>query len=213
MCVRDRISSVGKRRALVAAISLAAAAGAHAGGAIFGAVGTDGTITLTDTPGKAGLRIIVEAYAPASITAKRSTPSRNRADAVLVSNVIDEASRQFRLQPELIRAVIDVESRYDPAAVSDKGALGLMQLMPDTARRFAGGDMLNPRENVLTGARYLRFLLDLFNNDMELTLAAYNAGEDAVIRAGYRIPPYPETRGYVPRVLSRYRALLSASGK
>jgi soluble lytic murein transglycosylase-like protein len=106
--------------------------------------------------------------------------------------------------------VIDVESRYNPKAVSDKGALGLMQVMPETARRFAGGDMLNPRDNVLTGARYLRFLLDLFKDDVELTVAAYNAGENAVIRAGYRVPSVRETRLYVPRVLERYRRMLAA---
>jgi len=126
-------------------------------------------------------------------------------------SVIDEASRNFRVQPELLRAVIDIESGYNPKAVSDKGALGLMQLMPETARRFSEGDMFNPRDNVLAGARYLRFLLDLFKDDVELTLAAYNAGENAVIRAGYRVPSLPETRLYVPRVLARYKQLLSAS--
>jgi soluble lytic murein transglycosylase-like protein len=178
---------------------------------IFGTVDSSGAIVLTNVPGKAGLRLIVAGDPPAERSTNRSnaTSSAN-IDQSRFSDVIDEASRAFRIQPELLRAVIDVESRYNPKAISEKGAQGLMQLMPETARRFSGGDMLNPRDNVLTGARYLRFLLDLFKDDVELTLAAYNAGENAVIRAGYRVPSLPETRQYVPRVLERYRRLLAA---
>ncbi|CAE6728532.1 lytic transglycosylase domain-containing protein [Paraburkholderia haematera] len=178
---------------------------------IFGAVASNGAIILTNEPGKAGLAVIVAGDPLAERNTKRAEAASSRGgDASLYADVIDEASRTFRVQPELLRAVIDVESRYNPKAVSDKGAQGLMQLMPDTARRFAGRDMFNPRDNVLTGARYLRFLLDLFKDDVELTLAAYNAGENAVIRAGYRVPSLPETRLYVPRVLARYRRMLAA---
>ncbi|GGC56353.1 lytic transglycosylase [Paraburkholderia caffeinilytica] len=178
---------------------------------IFGSVASNGAIVLTNVPGKAGLAVIVAGDPPSERDAKRAQASPTESsDASRFADVIDEASRTFRIQPELLRAVIDVESRYNPKAVSDKGALGLMQVMPATARRFAGGDMLNPRDNVLTGARYLRFLLDLFKDDVELTLAAYNAGENAVIRAGYRVPSLPETRLYVPRVLARYRRMLAA---
>jgi soluble lytic murein transglycosylase-like protein len=174
---------------------------------IFGAVDSSGAIVLTNVPGKAGLHLIVAGDPPAERSAKRSNAN---IDPSLFADVIDEASRAFRVQPQLLRAVIDVESRFNPKAISEKGAQGLMQVMPETARRFSGGDMLNPRDNVLTGARYLRFLLDLFKDDVELTLAAYNAGENAVIRAGYRVPSLPETRLYVPRVLERYRRLLAA---
>jgi soluble lytic murein transglycosylase-like protein len=179
---------------------------------IFGAVDSNGAIVLTNSPGKAGLTVIVAG----DPLAGRGANDKNGAlaasiDIARFADVIDEASRTFRVQPELLRAVIDVESRYNPNAVSDKGAQGLMQLMPDTARRFSDGDMFNPRDNVLAGARYLRFLLDLFKDDMELALAAYNAGENAVIRAGYRIPSLPETRQYVPRVLARYKRLRTAS--
>jgi soluble lytic murein transglycosylase-like protein len=174
---------------------------------IFGAVDSSGAIVLTNVPGKAGLRLIVAGDPPAERSTNRSNAN---IDPSRFSDVINEASRAFRIQPELLRAVIDVESRYNPKAISEKGAQGLMQVMPETARRFSGGDMLNPRDNVLTGARYLRFLLDLFKDDVELTLAAYNAGENAVIRAGYRVPSLPETRQYVPRVLERYRRLLAA---
>nr|WP_245983344.1 lytic transglycosylase domain-containing protein [Trinickia fusca] len=179
---------------------------------IFGGVDSNGAIVLTNMPGKPGLKVIVADHPPGEPGAKRtSRKSAGSAQRSLFADVIDEASRSFRVQSELLRAVIDVESGYNPKAVSDKGALGLMQLMPDTARRFSEGDMLNPRDNVLAGARYLRFLLDLFKGDVELTLAAYSAGENAVIRAGYHIPPLPETRLYVPRVLARYRQLLASS--
>lgn len=179
---------------------------------IFGAVDSNGAIVLTNVRSKPGLKVIVADNPPGVAGATRTfRKASGNTQFPLYAELIDEASRSFRLRPELLRAVIDVESGYNPNAVSDKGALGLMQLMPDTARRFSQGDMFNPRENVLAGARYLRFLLDLFNDDVELTLAAYNAGENAVIRAGYRVPSLPETRLYVPRVLARYKQLLAAS--
>jgi soluble lytic murein transglycosylase-like protein len=180
---------------------------------IFGKVDGTGAVVLTDTPGKAGMSVIVATPVSVSHTKQPGSP-RDAAqfDTAKFDTVIAEASEAFHLQPELLHAVIDVESRYNPNAVSDKGALGLMQLMPDTARRFSDGNMFNPRDNVLAGARYLRFLLDLFKDDVELALAAYNAGENAVIRAGYRVPSFPETRSYVPRVLEKYRRLLPASG-
>ena len=178
---------------------------------IFGTVDSNGAVVLTNVRDKPGLRVIVAAGPAAEPGAKRRSRKSSSGNLPLYADVIDEASRNFRVQPELLRAVIDIESGYNPNAVSEKGALGLMQLMPDTARRFSEGDMFNPRDNVLAGARYLRFLLDLFKDDVELTLAAYNAGENAVIRAGYRVPSLPETRLYVPRVLARYKQLLSAS--
>jgi len=178
---------------------------------IFGTVASNGAIVLTNEPGTADLKVIVAGNAPAGPGTKRPASRLGGSTLSSFSDVIDEASRAFHVPPELLRAVIDVESGYNPKAVSGKGALGLMQLMPDTARRFSSGDMFNPRDNVLAGARYLRFLLDLFQENVELTLAAYNAGENAVIRAGYRIPSLPQTREYVPRVLARYKRLLAAS--
>lgn len=118
--------------------------------------------------------------------------------------LIAEAARAHSLEPALLHALITVESGYNPRAVSPKGAIGLMQLMPETARRYAVRDIWDPRENLAAGARYLRDLLALFGNNLGLALAAYNAGEAAVIEAGNRIPPIPETRSYVPRVLQHY---------
>jgi soluble lytic murein transglycosylase-like protein len=117
----------------------------------------------------------------------------------LIHKVAQEAS----LSPYLLQAVIAVESGFDARAVSNKGALGLMQLMPQTAQRFGVRDPFDPAQNLAGGAAYLKSLLQRFDGNLELALAAYNAGEAAVIKAGYRIPPFAETRAYVPRVLAR----------
>jgi soluble lytic murein transglycosylase-like protein len=120
--------------------------------------------------------------------------------------IIDAASRRHGVDGALVHALIFTESSYDPRAVSSQGALGLMQLMPETARRYGVRDALDPAQNIDGGVRMLRELLDLFEDDMALALAAYNAGPGAVIRAGNRIPRYDETLAFVPRVLGFYRA-------
>src|SRR5882724_1203940 len=119
-------------------------------------------------------------------------------------DVIREAAGLYQIPEELVRAVIKVESDYDPQAVSRVGAQGLMQLMPETAQRMQVRDVMDPRENVLGGVRYLRVLANMFNGDLQLTLAGYNAGENAVVRHG-GIPPFDETEDYVVRVLAYYR--------
>lgn len=118
---------------------------------------------------------------------------------------IQAAAKEHNVDPALIHAVISAESGYNPFARSRQGAAGLMQLMPETARRFGARNRLDPGQNIRAGVRYLRMLMDLFDNDLELVLAAYNAGENAVIRFGHRIPPYSETMIYVPRVLEYYK--------
>ena len=115
------------------------------------------------------------------------------------------AARIYQLEPALLHAVISAESGYDPLARSAKGARGLMQLMPGTARRYGVEDPLDPEQNIYGGAAYLRDLLTLFGNDLKLALAAYNAGEGSVMEYGNRIPPYRETAQYVPKVLSYYK--------
>ena len=117
---------------------------------------------------------------------------------------IRQVAQTYHLEPALLDAVISAESGYNPRARSSKGAQGLMQLMPDTAARFAVADPYDPLANLHGGARYLRRLLDLFT-DLRLALAGYNAGENAVIRYGNTIPPYPETQTYIRRVLEYYR--------
>jgi hypothetical protein len=116
--------------------------------------------------------------------------------------LIMRVARDCRVGPELIAAVAAAESRFNPLARSPKGALGLMQLMPDTARRFGVTNVWSVEDNLRGGAAYLRWLLDFFTGDTRLAVAAYNAGENAVIKAGRRVPAFDETRRYVPRVLA-----------
>ena len=113
--------------------------------------------------------------------------------------------RLTETDPGLLHAVIRAESGYNSRALSNKGASGLMQLIPDTARRYGVSNIFDPVENINGGARYLKDLLAMFNNNMELALAGYNAGENAVIRAGHRVPNYPETMAYVPKVIGFYK--------
>ena len=119
--------------------------------------------------------------------------------------IIDIAARSNGLDPGLLHAVIRAESGYNARALSNKGASGLMQLIPGTARRYGVSNIFDPVENINGGARYLKDLLAMFNNNMELALAGYNAGENAVIRAGHRVPNYPETMAYVPKVIGFYK--------
>jgi soluble lytic murein transglycosylase-like protein len=119
---------------------------------------------------------------------------------------IERAAREAELDPALVHAIVFVESRYNAKARSPKGAIGLMQVLPETAARFGVRDpRQSPEANLKAGTRYLRALMTLFNNRLDLVLAAYNAGENAVLDHGRAIPPYPETRAYVPAVLSKYR--------
>lgn len=118
---------------------------------------------------------------------------------------IGRAARNAGLDPALVHAVVEVESRHNARAVSPKGAIGLMQVMPDTGARFVGqGQLMQVDENLRAGTLYLRHLMDTFGPRLDLALAAYNAGEGAVTRHGNRIPPYAETKHYVPAVLGHY---------
>jgi soluble lytic murein transglycosylase-like protein len=124
---------------------------------------------------------------------------------------VEEAARISKIDARLLHAVIAAESAYNPHAQSNKGAVGMMQLMPATARRYGVTDSRDARQNIGAGARYLADLLQLFHNDISLALAAYNAGENAVLRYGSKVPPYAETLAYVPRVLGIYNGFASAS--
>ena len=119
--------------------------------------------------------------------------------------LVKKTARELQIDEALLRAVIAVESGYDARAVSSRGAVGLMQLMPETARRYGVTNLYDPAQTIRGGARYLRDLMGKFNNDLSLALAAYNAGEDAIVQYGNRIPPYRETLMYVPKVLDTYR--------
>jgi soluble lytic murein transglycosylase-like protein len=120
-----------------------------------------------------------------------------------VEKLVREAAERHNVDPALVRAVIETESNWNPAAYSRKGAAGLMQLIPTTAQRFGANDAFNPRQNVDAGVRYLRVLLERYNGNLDLALAAYNAGEGAVDRA-HGVPSFRETRNYVQRVQDAY---------
>ena len=125
------------------------------------------------------------------------------------TDMIAKVAREVKVEPALLHAVVLAESAYNPRAKSPKGAKGLMQLMPDTGKRYGVTDLLNPLKNLTAGAKYLKDLLAMFGNDKRLAVAAYNAGEGAVMRNGNSIPPYAETQAYVPKVLEYYESFRS----
>jgi soluble lytic murein transglycosylase len=134
---------------------------------------------------------------------KKSTSFTGRSARTQYDDIIQRTALENGLDPALIKAVIKVESNFNPRAVSPKGALGLMQLLPVTAKRFGVSDCFDPAENIRGGTRYLRYLFVLFQGNLELSLAAYNAGENIVKSLG-RIPPYKETINYVRKVKTLY---------
>jgi soluble lytic murein transglycosylase-like protein len=136
-------------------------------------------------------------------------PSPSKARRVTAyDELIATVAAQNQLPAALIHAVVKVESSYNPNAVSPKGAVGLMQLMPGTAERFGVTDATDPAANLSGGAQYLRKLLVLFEYDLSLALAGYNAGENAVLKYKRQIPPYPETQAYVKKVMGLYQQYL-----
>jgi len=156
----------------------------------------------------AGRRVEETVVAPRVVT-----PSLPTAEPLVppagIEQAVEQIAAQHSLSPALIHSVIKVESNYDPHAVSPKGALGLMQLIPSTARRFGVTDVFNPVENIQGGARYLKYLLNLFGGSYSRALAAYNAGEAAVAR--YRgVPPFSETQNYLVRVLQQWERMAAS---
>jgi hypothetical protein len=173
-----------------------------------------GHIHLTDKPMR-GMTLLqrYRISTGRSITSTKPRPRvslaqmHKRRDAL--APMIARAAVANRLRPALIHAVVRAESAYRADAVSPKGAVGLMQLMPATAKRYGVTDRTDPEQNLRGGTEYLRDLLEMFDKDLQLALAAYNAGENAVIRYGRKIPPYKETQGYVRKVIRFYNAMKS----
>ena len=207
-------------RSLAIALGIiASSATLAAGGNVWSYVDADGVAHFSNVPdGASPYRLYLKdpdnyrlkgarASAPMAAGKSASRLAATSLDHLPYADLIASAASTHGIDAALLHAVIYVESRHNPAAVSPKGAIGLMQVLPETARRMGVKDPELPEQNVAAGARYLRFLLDTFGNDTQLALAAYNAGENAVIRNGNRIPPYPETRAYVPAVLEAYQAL------
>lgn len=170
---------------------------------IFKHVDKDGTISFSNVPGnKQGSLYLKEKpkLKIQPIFPKDTSPERyTRYDVH-----IRQAATLYQIPEALVRAVIKVESDFDPRAVSHANARGLMQMIPETAERMMVTDIFDPRQNIFGGVRYLRILANTFNGNLELTIASYNAGENAVMRYG-GIPPYAETQAYVVKVLSYYR--------
>jgi soluble lytic murein transglycosylase-like protein len=137
---------------------------------------------------------------PARVPALRSSD----AQAARYAPLVREAARRHKVEEALLHAVIRVESGYNPQALSVKGATGLMQLLPTTALRYGTRNLYDPEQNIQAGARHLRDLLDAFDGNLPLALAAYNAGEAAVRQAGNRVPRFPETVAYVAKVVALY---------
>jgi len=149
---------------------------------------------------------LVRTVTPLRQPVGQTAPARRDLQAL-----IQEAASRHQLDPLLVDTVVQVESGYDALAVSSKGAEGLMQLIPATARRFGAHNTFDPRQNIEAGVRYLKYLKEIFQDD-RLALAAYNAGETAVVRHGW-IPPYPETRNYVRKISRRYQQARESAAK
>jgi len=139
---------------------------------------------------------------PVNVIPLRSVRVSRSKNKQQFEQLIAKTADKHQVDPKLLHAVIQAESAYNPSAVSSAGAVGLMQLMPATAARFGVNDSYDPVQNIEGGTRYLKHLLHLFNSDLRLAVAAYNAGENAVIRHHHNIPPYAETQHYVSEVLA-----------
>jgi soluble lytic murein transglycosylase-like protein len=183
---------------------------------IYAYTDSSGTTHFSNVPDDSRYRLIVRApvETPAGVPADARRAAAWLARSGEYDAAIARAADAAKVQAELVRAVIVVESGFNPRAISRRGAVGLMQLLPSTAHRYGAFNAFDAEQNIHAGAHYLADLIARFGKDkLELVLAAYNAGENAVERYGRRIPPYKETRAYVPNVLRMYRALLMQSAE
>ncbi|MEJ2609643.1 MAG: lytic transglycosylase domain-containing protein [Candidatus Thiodiazotropha sp.] len=170
---------------------------------IFKYQGPNDHIYFTDKPMKGNYRLLWRSGKKKSSNSAYIL-AKMRKNKAKVTPYIDAIAKELHLHPGLLHAVVRVESAYNPKALSKKGAQGLMQLMPATASRYGVNDAYDPQQNVRGGAQYLKDLLKQFEFDIKLALAAYNAGENAVLKYGKQIPPYPETQNYVKKVLNEF---------
>jgi len=174
---------------------------------IYRSVQPNGVVLYTNVSPAAASRLIFRETPPAAAAqqTRGGAEWRRTVQNAVLANSIQAAGHHAGVDPARILAVILAESGYDPAARSGKGAVGLMQLMPETAKRYGVSDRLDPAQNIRGGSLYLGDLMRMFGNYVRIAVAAYNAGEGAVLKYGKRIPPYPETVAYVPRVMTYYR--------
>lgn len=169
---------------------------------IYKYVDEEGVIHLTNVPTALNARYVL-------VLKERPVHFAAGTDINKYDHLIERAAEKYRVSSALIKAVIKAESNFNHQAVSPVGARGLMQLMPATASYLQVADTFQPEHNIEGGVRYLRYLLNLYQNDLPLALAAYNAGEAAVSRYNNRVPPYPETQVYVQRVISYFNKYLN----
>lgn len=186
---------------LAAAVALNGFVASTANADVYAFREKNGVVTFTNVPNHAGFRRVFR-------DTSRPAISNGMVDSGY-DDYIQRASGRYNIDPDLIRAVIKAESDFKVSARSNKGAMGLMQLMPDTARLHNISDAYDPSENVEGGARHLRMLLDRYQGDLELSLAAYNAGS-AAVEKHRGVPPFPETKEYVRRVLRFYNSYRNA---
>lgn len=197
----QRFSAQALKLALLLTMGIAVS-GPSAALEIYRYVDSKGRVHLTDRPPHRGYQLLQKEGKKLSrqrINFRDKDYNRKR-----FAQRISKIAHQYQVPEALIHAVIAIESAYDPNAVSRAGAVGLMQLMPATAKRYGVTNRRDPTANLTGGTRYLRDLLLRFDSNLELALAGYNAGENAVEKYGNRIPPFPETRRYVRKVLKLY---------
>lgn len=194
---------MGQNASLVCACAIAGAAQV-ASADVYTYVGSDNVIVLTNSmPQNQRVEVLVVERGPLG-----SMPHAVRGGAgqgTRFDAMIETAAQAYGIDGALLHAVIAVESGYQVQARSRRGASGLMQLMPGTAREFGAVDVFDPAQNINGGARYLKYLLDKYDNRLDIVLAAYNAGEKALLKYGKAIPPFKETVQYVERVQARYQ--------
>ena len=196
---------MGARHALLGWLACALLLGAATARAdIYAFTDEQGIVHYTNVPNDSRYRLFMRTPQPAVTTSPGGLKAGTRR-AERYTHLIDAAARASSIEPELVRAVMVAESGADPRALSPKGARGLMQLMPDTARRYGVRNIYDPEQNIRGGAQYLSDLSARYSHDLKLVLAAYNAGPNAVDQHGGRVPPIRETLEYVPRVLSLYQ--------
>ncbi len=186
--------------------ALALASLAHAD--IYEFTDSNGVTHFSNVPSDSRFKLLLAAEPEAGARAAAGPAVNWLAQSAKYDQAITGAAKANTIQAALVRAVIVVESGFNPHAVSKKGAVGLMQLLPSTARRYGVQNMNDPEQNIRAGAHYLSDLLARFDSNLELALAAYNAGEEAVERYGRHVPPFRETMSYVPSVMKVYQRLL-----
>ncbi len=200
----------------IAVVSLALLASAEAMADVYKFVDASGHVFYTDEPRNKLYKMIIKTPPPmkhplasgaaplyTNVSYKRHTFSG--ANKARYNELIEDAAQRHNIDAKLLHAVIQTESAYNPSAISSAGAAGLMQLMPATAQRFGVYDRQDPDQNVEGGTKYLKHLIRLFGPRLDLAIAAYNAGENAVMRHNNTIPPYRETQDYVRQVLALYQ--------